>query len=156
MTALNQVPVVKVEMLIRRPVGEVFGAFIDPAITTRFWFTKSSGKLETGKRLRWDWEMYGAHTDVDVKAIEENRRILIEWGSPETTTVEWLFTPRTEHETMVTITNSGFVGDGDAMVSQAMDSTQGFTFVLSGLKAFLEHGIALNLVADKAPDAHVS
>lgn len=34
-------------MLIRRPVMDVFEAFIDPDITTTFWFTKSSGRLET-------------------------------------------------------------------------------------------------------------
>lgn len=28
--------------------------------------------------------------------------------------------------------------------------------VLCGLKALLEHNIVLNLVADKAPDAHVN
>jgi uncharacterized protein YndB with AHSA1/START domain len=33
----------KAEMLIRRPVAEVFEAFVDPAVTTRFWFTKSEG-----------------------------------------------------------------------------------------------------------------
>jgi hypothetical protein len=30
-------------------------------------------------------------------------------------------------------------------------STEGFTFVLAGLKAFLEHNIILNLVADRHP-----
>ncbi len=151
MATLNHVPVVKAEMLIRRPVEEVFEAFIDPAITSRFWFTKGSGKLETGKRIQWDWEMYGASADVDVLEIEENKRILIEFG----TTVEWIFTSRAENETFVTITNTGFQGDGDDIVRQAIDSTEGFTIVLCGLKAFLEHGIVLNLVADKAPDAHV-
>jgi len=29
-----------------------------------------------------------------------------------------------------------------------------FSLVLAGLKAWLEHGIELNLVADHAPDAH--
>jgi len=36
------------EMLVRKPVGEVFEAFVDPAITSRFWFTRSSGRLEAG------------------------------------------------------------------------------------------------------------
>ena len=31
------------EMLIRRPVAEVFEAFINPAITTQFWFTHTTG-----------------------------------------------------------------------------------------------------------------
>ena len=40
----------RAEMLIRRPAAEVFAAFVDPAVTTRIWFTKSSGRLEPGKR----------------------------------------------------------------------------------------------------------
>ena len=46
---LTQAPVAKAEMLIRKPVAEVFEAFVDPEITRRFWFTKSTGRLETGK-----------------------------------------------------------------------------------------------------------
>ena len=83
-------PIVKAEMLIRKPPAEVFNAIIDPAVTTKFWFTKSSGKLEPGKRVRWDWEMYGVGTDVDVKEIDLNKRILIEWDSyVGRTPVEW-------------------------------------------------------------------
>ncbi|ULL16108.1 polyketide cyclase [Paenibacillus sp. H1-7] len=151
MSILNQNPMVKVEMLIRRPVEEVFRAFIDPAITTKFWFTKSSGRLEAGKRVRWEWEMYGAAADVNVLEVEENKRIVIDWG----TTVEWTFTPRGENETFVTIINTGFEGDVDDVLKQATDSTEGFTIVLCGLKALLEHNVVLNLVADKAPEAHV-
>jgi uncharacterized protein YndB with AHSA1/START domain len=150
-------PTAKAEMLIRRPVAELFEAFVDPAITSKFWFTQSSGRLETGKRVQWDWEMYGVSSQVDVKAIEENQRILIEWsgyGTP--TTVEWIFTPRAENETFVTVTNTGFSGDGDQVVKQAIESTEGFTLVLSGLKALLEHDILLNLVSDRHPDALVN
>ena len=32
-----------------------------------------------------------------------------------------------------------------------MESTEGFTLVLAGLKAFLEHDLRLNLIADKFP-----
>jgi uncharacterized protein YndB with AHSA1/START domain len=153
---IQQVPSAKAEMLIRKPVAEVFEAFVDPAITTKFWFTKSSGRLETGKQSQWDWEMYGVSVQVSVKTIEENKRILIEWsayGAP--TTVEWLFTPRADSTTFVSVTNTGFSGDGDEVVKQAIDSTEGFTLVLSGLKALLEHNIILNLVPDRFPDALV-
>ncbi|KPV58496.1 polyketide cyclase [Paenibacillus sp. A3] len=157
MTTLHQAPAARAEMLIRRPVEEVFEAFVEPAVTTRFWFTKSSGRLEAGKSVRWDWEMYGVSTNVHVKEIEENRRILIEWEeSYGYTTVEWLFTRREDNETFVTVTNTGFQGDGDDIVKQAIGSTEGFTIVLCGLKALLEHNIVLNLVSDKAPDAHVN
>ena len=106
-------------MLIRRPVAEVFQAFVDPAMTTRFWFTKSSGRLVAGIQVQWDWEMYGHSAQVDVKAVEENRRILIEWpGEGGPTTVEWLFTPRADSTTFVSITNMGFRGTGDEIVKQ--------------------------------------
>jgi len=143
-------------MLIRKPVSEVFEAFVNPAITSKFWFTKGSGRLEGGKQIRWDWEMYDVSVDVNVKAIEENKRILIEWEAPDNprTTVEWVFSSRRDETTLVSVTNAGFTGDGDAVVKQALDSTGGFTLVLAGLKAFLEHDIALNLIADRFPGGH--
>lgn len=150
---IQNAPVVKAEMLIRRPVSQVFEAFVDPAVTSRFWFSKGSGRLEPGKKIRWEWEMYGFSVEVEVKAIEPQKRILIEWpayGAP--TTVEFVFAPRADDTTFVSITERGFQGDGDEVVKQALGSTEGFTFVLAGLKALLEHGIRLNLVPDRFPD----
>ena len=149
---LNRVPLVETGMLIRRSVAEVFEAFVDPDITTKFWFTKSSGRLEAGKQVQWDWQMYGVSATVTVKAIEANRRIMIEWpGYSGPTTVEWSFTSLDDGTTFVRITETGHTGDGDELVKQATDSTQGFTLVLAGLKALLEHNVRLNLVLDRYP-----
>jgi uncharacterized protein YndB with AHSA1/START domain len=154
---ISHAPVVRAEMLIRRPVAEVFEAFVNPDVTAKFWFTRGSGRLETGKQVRWYWDMYGVSAQVDVKAVEENKRILIDWGEPGIMdTVEWVFTPRTDNTTFVSITNTGFSGDGDEVVAKALDSKEGFMLVLAGAKAFLEHGVILNLVADKALDAIVN
>ncbi len=152
---ITQTPVAKAEMLIRKPVAEVFEAFVDPCVTTKFWFTKSTGRLEPGKQVKWNWEMFNVSAQVHVKAVEQNKHILVEWsnqGAP--TTVEWFFTPRADETTFVSITNSGFSGTGDERVKQAIDSTEGFTLLLCGAKAFLEHGVLLNLVADRFPDQH--
>ncbi len=149
---LTHIPVAKAEMLIRKPVAEVFEAFVNPEITTKFWFTKSSGRLEAGKQVTWSWEMYNHSAQVTVKEVEQNKRILIEWsayGAP--TTIEWIFTPYKNDSTFVSVTNTGFQGDGDEIVAQALDSTGGFTWVLAGLKAYLEHNIMLNLIADRFP-----
>lgn len=151
--ALQNPPVSRTQMLIRKPVSEVFAAFVDPEVTTRFWFTKSSGRLEEGKDVRWDWEMYGASASVSVKAVDLNERILAEWGDPPRT-VEWLFDPRGDNATLVTISERGFAGSDDEVVAQAIDSMGGFTMVLASLKALLEHGVVLSLVADHRPDAH--
>jgi hypothetical protein len=79
-------------------------------------------------------------------------RILVTWGNyGEATTVEWTFTPYGNDATYVSITNSGFRGVGDKVVSDALDSKGGFTWVLAGLKAFLEHNTELNFIADAFP-----
>lgn len=149
---LTHPPQSKTAMLIRRPVAEVFDAFINPNITTKFWFTKSSGRLEEGKQVQWDWEMYGVGAPVMAKVIERDKRIVIEWpGYSGLTTVEWTFTPQPDDTTFVTITETGFTGTGDELVQQVTDSTGGFTLVLAGLKALLEHNIQLNLVGDRFP-----
>lgn len=149
---LTKKPIAKAEMLIRKPVAEVFEAFINPEITRRFWFTKSSGRVEAGKHITWTWEMYDHSIEVDVKEVEAGKRILIEWGNyGSMTTVEWVFTPHKNNTTYVTITNSGFQGDGDKVVSDALDSKGGFTWVLAGLKALLEHEVELNAIADAFP-----
>jgi uncharacterized protein YndB with AHSA1/START domain len=148
--ALQNPPVARAQLLIRKPAAEVFEAFVDPAITTKFWFTKGSGKLEAGKTLRWDWEMYSVSTQVHVKAVEPHSRILVEWDDPPCP-VEWRFAPHAGDTTLVTIANWGFRGSDDEKVAQAIDAMGGFTMVLAGLKAWLEHGVVLNLIADHHP-----
>jgi uncharacterized protein YndB with AHSA1/START domain len=149
----DQAIVAKAEMLIRSPVATVFEAFVNPAITCKFWFSRGSGKLEAGKSVRWDWEMYGFSVEAKVKALEPNRRVLVEWtayGAP--TDIEWVFTARPDGTTFVSITNSGFGGSPQEIASLAVGATEGFSFVLAGAKALLEHGVLLNLVRDRFPD----
>jgi len=148
---LLHVPAAATGMLIRRPAAQVFEAFVDPAITTKFWFTKGSGRLEVGRQVRWEWEMYGFSIPVTAKVIEQNERLVVEWPADRgPTTVEWKFTPHPDG-TFVAITHAGFAGDGDEVVKQVAGSVEGFSLVLAALKAFLEHGIRLAVVADRFP-----
>jgi uncharacterized protein YndB with AHSA1/START domain len=150
--SLTHPPIAEAAMLIRKPAAEVFEAIVDPATTSKFWFTKGSGRLEQGAHVQWDWEMYDVSMQVHVIEFETNRRIRMEWSHDETpTSVEWTFTPRVDDTTFVSIMHSGFVGDGDHVVGMALDSVGGFTQVLAGLKALLEHNISLNLVGDRFP-----
>jgi uncharacterized protein YndB with AHSA1/START domain len=153
-------PDVEVSTLIRRPPAEVFAAFADPAITTRFWFTKSSGPLAPGATVRWEWEMYGVTDTVVVKEFAAPERFVLTTGGGEGLSVEFRFVPR-EEGTVVTITESGFTGSladpgfsgtGDDVVEYVAGSTGGYTTALCAAKALLEHGIELGAVRDKFPD----
>ena len=138
------------QMSIRKPASEVFEAFIDPAITKKFWFTKSSGRLEVNKKIVWEWEIYNVSATVVAKEIIQYEKIVFEWGEP-TTTVEFKFKSLSDGSTFVTVTECGYNKTGEELLTAIKDSTGGFTTVLDGLKAFLEHGINLNLVIDKFP-----
>ena len=140
----------EVQMLIRKPVEEVFEAFMNPAITKNFWFTKGSGRLEVDKKITWTWEMYNVSATVVAKEILPNQRIVFDWDDPAKT-VEFNFNEVDDDATYVTITESGYKQTGDKLLEVIKDSTGGFTTVLDGCKAFLEHRINLNLIADKFP-----
>lgn len=137
-------------MLIRKPVSEVFEAFINPEITTNFWFTKSSGKLEEGEEVTWTWEMYNLDVPVRISEVIPNEKIEIDWGNyDDMTRVIFLFQPVSENETYVNVVNDLFRGNTDELKKQIRDSTGGFNLVMAGCKAWLEHGINLNLIRDR-------
>jgi len=140
---------VQSQMLIRKPINEVFEAFINPEITTHFWFTKSSGKLVEGETILWEWEMYGVKSEVKVHQIIPNQLIKTEWGSPATN-VDYEF-KEMEKGTLVIIKSYGYSQTGDELLAVINDNTGGFTTVLDGCKAYLEHGINLRLIEDKFP-----
>jgi uncharacterized protein YndB with AHSA1/START domain len=149
---LTRIPSVEVGMLIRRPAGEVFEAIADPAITTRFWFTKSSGRLQPGAHVRWEWEMYGVASDVAVDEVEPHRRIRFDWGDAGArTTVEFRFVAAGDDATYVQVTETGLHGTGDELVARVAGSTGGFYQVLCALKALLEHDVVLTVVRDHRP-----
>lgn len=139
-------------MLIRKPVSEVYEAIINPEITTRFWFTKSSGRLDEHRQVEWAWEMYQVSDTVTVLALEPGKKIKMQWDNRgEAKTVEWTFTPMDENNTFIHVIEYGYKGNTEEILNQVRDSTGGFCWVLAGLKAWLEHGIELNLVGDRFP-----
>lgn len=148
---LHKAPIAEVGMLIRKPVAEVYEAFIDPAVTSKFWFSHGSARLDSGRPIEWEWRMYDFKSPVAVRELVKNQKIVVGWDEPATT-VEWTFKPMLDDTaTFVTIRNFGFQGDADQQVKTAVDSTDGFALVLAGAKAWLEQGITLGLIGDRHP-----
>lgn len=148
---ITRPPVAQTAMLIRRPVAEVFEAIIDPEITAHFWFSNGSGRLEVGKTVQWEWKWYDISIDVTATKIELNKLIVMEWpGYSGPTTVTWKFT-ELQSGTFLEVEESGWTGTGDELVKYVGDSTGGFTWTLAGMKAYLEHSLELNLIADRFP-----
>jgi uncharacterized protein YndB with AHSA1/START domain len=142
---------IETQLLIRRSPKTIFKAFVDPKITTEFWFTKSSGRLEKGKTVIWEWEMYGAKDEVTVIELNQNKKITILWGNPKSK-VDFTFEELKKSQTLVKIACYDFEHKKKDLFATMLDYMGGFTTVLDGLKAYLEYGINLSLTKDKYPD----
>ena len=142
--------VIETQMLIRKPVAEVFNAFIDPEITRKFWFTSSTGDLMENKNVDWYWEKYEVTTSVFVEQLINNQLIQIMWGEPKST-VDFIFEKISENETFLKIRNYGIPLEGSELIAFVIKQSNDFTTLLDGAKAYLEYGAQLNLVNDRLP-----
>lgn len=156
-------PFVKAEMLIHKPVSDVFEAMVNPDITSKFWFTKSSGRVEPGKTLEWEWGQFGVKDTVDILEVKPEEYISLEWklGNLKTL-VEMKFESYSDSATIVKVTESGFwekhPSEDDQLVEKInlmLGQNGGWNLVLSNMKAWLEHKLDLNLIADHNPKAIV-
>ena len=147
---ITKLPHVDTEMLVRRPVRELFEAFTNPEITTKFWFTKSSGPLIAGKAVTWTWEMYGANAHVVVQQVEPFKKIVMDWGDESgMTQVEWTFTSVAPDQSVVRVVETGHKGSPDEIIGKVMDSLGGFNLALSAAKFYLEHKVNPRLILDR-------
>jgi uncharacterized protein YndB with AHSA1/START domain len=94
--------------------------------------------------------MYNVSAVVVPIEIVPNEKILYEWDEPARK-VEFLFKTLADGSTYVSVREWGYNKTGDELLEAIKGSTGGFTTVLDGVKAYLEHGIDLNLIADKFP-----
>lgn len=139
------------QLLIHRPATEVYEAFADPDIMTRFWFPRASGRLETGAVVHWYVGSGEDAFEITVRVVlaAKPHSLHIEWGAGDQfTDVRWDFEGRGSDATILRITESGFTGGAPEIVQAALDSTKGFNQVVVAVKALLEHGAHINIVKD--------
>lgn len=144
----------KASIRVRRPPAEAFNAFTDANQMSKFWFTRRDEGLKQGESVTWflgDGEDAFLF-DVHVKELSPPHKIVIEWGDNDGkyTQVTWTFAETDEGDTILTVEESGFTGSQDAIIERVIDSTGGFNQVIVAAKVLIEHGVALNVVADHA------
>ena len=137
---------VRATMLIRRPPGEVFSAFVNPQTLRKFWLRDASGPLAPGARVQWQFMVAGASETVAVTDFESARHIGFDWSNGMHVRLE--FEPFRDDGTRLGVTVSGFRGSD--VVKQAANVIEGFSIVFCDLKTLLETGTSAGLVRDKA------
>jgi uncharacterized protein YndB with AHSA1/START domain len=137
---------VHASMLIRRPVGEVFAAFVNPQQLRKFWLSDASGPLAPRARVQWSFMVPGATVRVVVTRFESPHHLAFDWD--EELHIAMTFESFADGGTQVSVEVTGFSG-ADA-VAQAADTVEGFAIVLCDLKTLLETGESAGLVRAKA------
>ena len=139
---------------IFKPPSDVFTAFADAVEMSKFWFTRRDNGLKKGETVTW---YLGSGQDayafeVRVTELDEPNTLSIEWEGEDgnTTEVTWTFEGTDDGETILTIEESGFTGNEEAIIERVMDSTGGFNQVIVAAKALIEHGVAVNVVDSHA------
>jgi uncharacterized protein YndB with AHSA1/START domain len=72
--------IAKAAALVRRPVDDVFNAFVRPEEITRFWLQSASAPLAPGAKVHWEFMVPGASETATVTAFEAPRLIAFDWS----------------------------------------------------------------------------
>lgn len=141
----------KAESIVRASPSAVFDAFVDAEKMSLFWFTRRDDGLQEGKTTSWFvGDAKDAYAiEVNVVEIVESKTIRINWGDGEhVTQVLWSIRGTNDGHSILTIEETGFKGTEEQIIAKALDSTSGFNQVIIALKAYLEHGVIINVVTD--------
>ncbi len=130
---------------------KVFAAFSEAQQMSKFWFHRDDAGLVAGERVKWSIGSGESafSFEVTVKEVQAPKKLVIEWTSPGgvTTEVTWTFEGTPEGDTILTIVESGYQGNDEAIINRVLDSTGGFNQVIVAAKALVEHGVGINVVA---------
>ncbi|MFI7274448.1 SRPBCC family protein [Streptomyces sp. NPDC049879] len=135
---------------VARPVEQVYEAVADPDQLSRYFTTGGAkGRLEPGGEVTWDFADFPGAFPVTVTEADPPRRLAIEWdgsattGEKGTTRTVFEFEPiDAGRRTLVTITETSWQPTPDG-AKAAFGNCEGWTGMLTALKAWLEHGINL-------------
>lgn len=130
----------RVSLQIQKPVEEVFEAIVNPEIMTKYFISESSGRMETGKELFWEFGDFPGKFQVKVTEVQSNSMVSFVWD--EETIVRIILEEQTDKSTVVTIT------EGEKELSEKnlewlIGNTFGWGNFLDCMKACLEYGINL-------------
>ncbi|TDL31223.1 hypothetical protein E2R51_14805 [Jeotgalibacillus sp. S-D1] len=128
------------KMRIKKSAKEIFEAFVDPQKIGGFWFSSSSERWQEGKTITLTYEEFGAEGDIKIIELQENKKIVFEWAGNHTVTINLI----TENgSTIVEINEEGFDDNDEDLISQLVDNKEGWVYMLTCLKGYLEYGVSL-------------
>ena len=90
------------------------------------------------------YDEYDAKGDIKVKEIETNKQIVFYWGANgEGNRVIITLNELGDSESVIEINEEGFNENDDNIISQLLDNKEGWVYMLTCLKGYLEYGVNL-------------
>ena len=129
------------QMKIQKPAHEIFEAFVDPEKIGGFWFSSSSERWEEGKTVTLRYEEYDAQGDIHILEIQEQKKIVFEWAGNHKVTIT--FSQEEKGSTIVGVKEEGFDENSENFISQLVDNKEGWVYMLTCLKGYMEYGVNL-------------
>ncbi|WP_338786405.1 SRPBCC family protein [Metabacillus sp. FJAT-53654] len=126
---------------ILKPANVVFEAFVDPTKIGNFWFSSSSERWESGKTIILKYDIYQAVAQINVMEVEQNKKIVFKWGEAEEEHVVTISLKETNSGTIIEIIEEGFQENDPELINKMIDNKEGWVFMLTCLKAYLEFGV---------------
>ena len=140
---------------IKASVQEVFGAWTKPNLLST-WFLKRATfydsknvlkpenvSFEVGDRYEWVWHAWDSVLEGTITAVQPNSSCKFTFG--DAGNVELLFTSTPQDETKIELVQSNIPDESIQNIKHYYLGCQlGWSFWLTNLKSYLEHGILLD------------
>ena len=128
------------KLKILKPANEVFEAFVDPEKIGNFWFSSSSERWEQGKTITLRYDEYDFQGDIEVMEVVKNKKIVFQGlGNTVTISLEEL----DDSNTIIEVKEEGFNENDEDILNQMIDNKEGWVYMLTCLKGYLEYGVHL-------------
>ncbi|WP_424237806.1 SRPBCC family protein [Bhargavaea ginsengi] len=132
------------KMKIDKPVSEVFEAFVDPSRIGGFWFSSSSERWEEGKVITLRYDEYEAQGEIYITKIDLNKKIVFHWGANEEgNKVTIILNEQGASKSIIEISEEDFNENDENIISVMLDNKEGWVYMLTCLKGYLEYGVNL-------------
>jgi len=125
---------------IQKPVEEVFDAIVNPERITKYFISRSSGPMENGNTVTWEFGDFPGEFPVEVQFVRPNQSISFVWDKE--TVVNISLDAQADNSTVVKITE-GEKELNEKNLKWLTNNTFGWGNFLDCLKAYLEYGINL-------------
>jgi uncharacterized protein YndB with AHSA1/START domain len=137
-------PQVNTKLKILKPVNEVFEAIVDPAKMSHYWFSSGTGRLQKGKTVTLRYDEYDAEVDIKVLEVEVNKKIVYSWGATGEENVVTITLKELDNTiTTIEVNEEGFKENDDTLISTLLGQKEGWVYMLTCLKGYLEYGVNL-------------